>query len=637
MRWLFPVIVVLISILLLQRILSVRMISVQDIKLQDGVLDMRGADVSEKIFNIESSWDFYPGNLYTSDDFLSGKTEEKAEKNISSSDYAYGTYRLLIIAPPDQYYTICSYSLDYATRVFVNGSERVSFGNATDNAEEFVPKIGYMTLPVYSGTKGEIEIIYQYANYVHKDGGYIPSTYISTPQNIEELKDAKDLSSLTLSGGMMILALYFLLSAAIRQRWIFLCLAFCCFLMAMRDQNFFLLHLLPPDTSWYFAYRMFIIIVMLMPVSILLMLKCLYDRVTVHWPLYVYFVLAAGAAVLICILPTQKLVTVSAAIYYLSIPYLFYLIFGICRYTIKRKKIEIEDFLMFSGSAVLLAGMVYEALMTGKSEEVTRYGTAVYGMLGFVLLNAAAINMQIQKQESALAESRSRNEALERMNRLNLDFLQKVAHELKTPLTVISGYAQLTGIQLSADRINEETPENLRTIQKEAQRLAEMVTGLMEYSYGNKGEFTFGPVNVEELLANVRAITAPMCRKNHNIVRIVPHFCGDVHGNGEILLQIFINLIVNANRNTKNGIISIYVSASEKDRFVLFRIEDTGSGIEKQDLPHIFEQGFSSDGSSGLGLAICFEAIEAHGGKIWVERTGPNGTVFAFTVIKEEG
>ena len=68
---------------------------------------------------------------------------------------------------------------------------------------------------------------------------------------------------------------------------------------------------------------------------------------------------------------------------------------------------------------------------------------------------------------------------------------------------------------------------------------------------------------------------------------------------------------------------------------MLFRVEDTGSGISEENLPHVFEQGFSASGSSGLGLTICQEVVEAHGGRIWVERTGPEGTVFAFTVLKE--
>ena len=188
-------------------------------------------------------------------------------------------------------------------------------------------------------------------------------------------------------------------------------------------------------------------------------------------------------------------------------------------------------------------------------------------------------------------------------------------------------------MQLAAHHISDETPGNLKTIQQEAQRLADMVTRLMEYSYGRKSELSFGRVIVPELLENVDAIAAPMCLKNGNTVKIAADSCADVHGNFEMLLQIFINLVVNANKNTQNGTIAIRASDMERDEFVLFRVEDTG--ISPEDLPHIFEQGFSASGSSGLGLTICREAVEAHGGEIWVERTGPEGTVFAFTVLKE--
>ena len=71
---------------------------------------------------------------------------------------------------------------------------------------------------------------------------------------------------------------------------------------------------------------------------------------------------------------------------------------------------------MLSGFFILLASLLYEAVLTGDSSEVTHYGTAAYGMLGFVFLNAAAINLQITEREAALIESRSRGEMLERMN-----------------------------------------------------------------------------------------------------------------------------------------------------------------------------------------------------------------------------
>lgn len=633
--WLLPVAIVILSVFLLQAVFSQRTYHVQGITPQDGVLDIRDADVSSCVFNIANEWDFYPAALYTSEDFASGAAGVKAGPEESASDTPYGTHRLRILAQPNQYYTICSFSLDYASRVFVNGSEVAAFGRVADNAEDFVPQVGYMTIPMFSGESGEIEIIYQYGNYVHKDGGYIQPTYFSTPQNMEQFKAANNLVSLSVSGGLLFLMLYFLLSAAVRRKADFLCLAFCCLVMALRDQNFFNIHLLPADASWYLVYRVFILIVVLMPVSILLLLKCMYAKATKHWPLYVYLGMAAVAAVLICVLPTQDIVTVSTAAYYASIPYLLYLIFGVIRHYIRQRRLHAVDILVLSGFLVLLAGLLYEAFLTGDSSEVTHYGAAAYGMLGFVFLNAAAINLQIQEREAALIESRSRGEMLERMNRLNMDFLHKVAHELKTPLTVISGYAQLTGMQLAAHHISDETPGNLKTIQQEAQRLADMVTRLMECSYGRKGELSFGRVIVPELLENVDAIAAPMCLKNGNTVKIAADSCVDVHGNFEMLLQIFINLIVNANKNTQNGTITIRASDRERDGLVLFRVEDTGSGISPEDLPHIFEQGFSASGSSGLGLTICREAVEAHGGEIWVERTGPEGTVFAFTVLKE--
>ena len=95
-------------------------------------------------------------------------------------------------------------------------------------------------------------------------------------------------------------------------------------------------------------------------------------------------------------------------------------------------------------------------------------------------------------------------------------------------------------------------------------------------------------------------------------------------------------MTVNANRHTKNGTITISASGTESKEYIVFRVADTGDGIDEELLPHVFDKGYSGDGGSGLGLAICREAVEAHGGMLDVERTGPEGTVFAFTVLRKE-
>ena len=140
---------------------------------------------------------------------------------------------------------------------------------------------------------------------------------------------------------------------------------------------------------------------------------------------------------------------------------------------------------------------------------------------------------------------------------------------------------------------------------------------------------------MQELLNSVETIAAPMCMKNNTLVEIDCSDCSDIHGNFEMLLQIFINLVVNANKHTKDGTITVSASDAESPQYVVFRVSDTGSGIADEHLPHIFEEGYSASGSSGLGLVICKEAVEAHNGRIWVEKTDEKGTVFSFTIPKE--
>ncbi len=173
-EWLLPVAAALLCMLLLQNIFARKFVPVADIAPVDGVLDITGIDFSQTVFQVSNNWDFYPGALWDSADFAAGRVGEKAGQEVSASDTACGTYRLRILAEPNQYYTICSFSLDYASRVFVNGSEVAVFGKVSESADDFVPQVGYMTIPLFSGPDGEIEIIYQYANYFHDQGGYIP-------------------------------------------------------------------------------------------------------------------------------------------------------------------------------------------------------------------------------------------------------------------------------------------------------------------------------------------------------------------------------------------------------------------------------------------------------------------------------
>ena len=390
---------------------------------------------------------------------------------------------------PERYYTLCSYSIDYSTRVFVNGVEAAAFGTVADSASASVPRIGYMTIPLYSGETGEIEIIYQFSNFVHRDGGFIQPTYLSTPQNMEDFKAGENLAALSLSGGLLVLFLYFLLCAAVQRRVSFLLLAVCCMMMALRDQNFLVVHALPPDTSWYFAYRIFMCVTSLLPGMVLLLLGSMYPSVVKKLPTSCTRGLHGDRSGAHCCFAhdmagngVHSLVELHSAlprVHRLEHRQILCAPENVRRCGRADGERRGDHYHLHTAGGHSLSTAARPSAATG---------TMPWGMLVFDLLMAAAISLRAREQEIALAESRSRSEMLEQMNAMNLDFLHQIAHELKTPLTVISGYAQLTGLQMSSGNISSETPENLRVIRNEALRLSDMVTKLLEYSYGKTSE-----------------------------------------------------------------------------------------------------------------------------------------------------
>ena len=96
---------------------------------------------------------------------------------------------------------------------------------------------------------------------------------------------------------------------------------------------------------------------------------------------------------------------------------------------------------------------------------------------------------------------------------------------------------------------------------------------------------------------------------------------------------MFVNLVSNALKHTKNG--TILIKAEEEENFIKVTVMDTGSGISEEDMHHIWERyykGKHSETGTGLGLYICKFIIESHGGKIWAESEVGKGTSFMFTL-----
>ena len=160
---------------------------------------------------------------------------------------------------------------------------------------------------------------------------------------------------------------------------------------------------------------------------------------------------------------------------------------------------------------------------------------------------------------------------------------------------------------------------------------AEYFREMVAYGKAKTAEMT--AVKIDDLFRSASAIMTPICEKKQNVLTFQNGSASHIHGNAELLLQVLINLIVNATRHTDGG--QITVNASDAEGFVSFTVTDTGSGIAPEAEPHIFEKGYSTDDGRGLGLAICVDTVRLHGGELSLASTSPEGSVFRFIVPKE--
>jgi len=230
----------------------------------------------------------------------------------------------------------------------------------------------------------------------------------------------------------------------------------------------------------------------------------------------------------------------------------------------------------------------------------------------------------------------SEHDMLVKVNEMKTAFLSDASHELKTPLAAMSGYAQNAEMELIKGGDTALIQEKLRRISSESNRMALMVTQILDATRIEEGRMVLelAPCDIESLVREtVETYFAVLNKNNNRLALRIPLELPKVEADSSRLQRVFVNLISNALKHTKNG--TILVKAEEEESFVKVTVKDTGSGISEEDMPHIWERyykGKHSETGTGLGLFICKFIIESHGGKIWAESEVGKGTAFMFTL-----
>ncbi len=225
---------------------------------------------------------------------------------------------------------------------------------------------------------------------------------------------------------------------------------------------------------------------------------------------------------------------------------------------------------------------------------------------------------------------------LSRSNRLRRQMMSDIAHELRTPLSVVTGY-----LASLSEGLLKPSPERFKIIHDEAQHLQHLVEDLRTMSLADAGELHLNRQKVapEELL-NIAAATFTHQAEQKRI-NLVVNAVADLpllYADPDRVLQVLSNLLSNALRHTpEQGQITL-TATLDANRKITLRIEDTGSGIAPEHLTHIFERFYSVDAmhsreqeETGLGLAIAKSLVEAHGGTITASSIEGAGTTMTIT------
>ena len=197
-------------------------------------------------------------------------------------------------------------------------------------------------------------------------------------------------------------------------------------------------------------------------------------------------------------------------------------------------------------------------------------------------------------------------------------------HEMRTPLTVIAGYADLSALQVSdGSTTEEEMVRNLELIKNEALRLGRIVE---QSEKGVKSSVTWSSVercSLYELLCDARDFCRPICDKRGTNIEVDCPEDAVISCMRDNMLQVMYNLILNAGRHAPKGYIKLHGSTGTDG--VLIRVEDNGDGMDEETVARAFERGFTKDGRHGIGLALCREIVTRHNGKIWIEQNPDRG------------
>jgi signal transduction histidine kinase/HAMP domain-containing protein len=272
------------------------------------------------------------------------------------------------------------------------------------------------------------------------------------------------------------------------------------------------------------------------------------------------------------------------------------------------------------------------------SNELGNFSTEVVNLLQ----TFAAQSVLAIQNARLFREIEEKSRQLEVANRHKSDFLANVSHDLRTPLNSIIGFTRIV-LRRTGDQIADLQKENLQKVLISSEHLLKLINGLLDLAKIEAGKMDLiaETVRVADVVSMATATVEPLLKDGRvRFVKDIPSDLPPLKTDRDKLKQILLNLLSNAAKFTEYG--EIHVSARQENGTLRLAISDTGIGMKKEALDHIFEEFSQAEkttaskyGGTGLGLAIVKKFTNLMGGDIVVESEEGKGSRFTITIPME--
>ncbi|MGO4347065.1 ATP-binding protein [Paenibacillus sp. MCAF9] len=613
----------------------------------NGVLDMRGWDFNNSAtIPLDGQWEFYPAKLIHQQDVqllqnqfryiqVPGDWGSVLTKEADTS-IGYGTYRLrILIDPLEQPVAFWLQKIQASSGVELNGLVENDFGKPADNANDYKPKkISYTASYSVKGTK-ELELLIRVANYDDAyNGGILHSIQFGSQAAIDFVRWYSIGFQLVIFVVLLLHGLYatilFLFNPQEKTLLIVGLLTLATGITIVIGHDNLLLLWLPINYTWALKLRLLSLIWHSFFIFLLFRrlssapLKNRWLRVfTIALIFYSVFLIVASA----------QLVNGSVALKIFSFFYLlpFAWFVYITGTMVLRKQTDNHDvvFLLLSAAGVM-SSFLWSLINSNSQVSVVYYPIDIIAaIIGFS-------TYWLKQFFRNSKENKELNEQLKKADKLKDQFLANTSHELRTPLHGIMNIAQ-TVVTKERGQMNTKSVNDMEMLIRISRRMSHMLGDLLDVARLKEHGIVLQqePLQIQSIVPGIVSMLKFMIegkpiQLHVNIAESMPWVMADE----KRLVQILYNLLHNALKYTEEG--SITISAEIQNGNAVIHVSDTGVGMNKETQARVFlpyEQGIYgiNDGRGiGLGLSICKQLVELHGGVLSVRSALGKGSVFSF-------